>query len=46
MAPPEIQYCMYLEQDMSEFFRFIGLTLIGSYGADVNAREGLAHGRI
>ena len=26
-------------QDMSEFFRFIGLTLIESYGADANARN-------
>ena len=24
---------------MSEFFRFIGLTLIGSYGADANAKN-------
>ena len=26
------------DEDMSEFFRFIGLTLIGSYGADPNIR--------
>ena len=27
------------DEDMSEFFRFIGLTLIGSYGADPNIRN-------